>query len=234
MTSGIGSAPVRGSDGSHAVAVAPPIKNDYFLKWFGALETNSMTPLPPDLQTLSNAMDMADAAGDALASRVTEEEFFWQPNEGRRWSIALCLDHLTMANTVYGAAIRGAVETARLKGWTRSGPAAPGFFGRKFVASLEPPVKRRTFAPGKIKPRPSTSRDAILRGYHQAHDEIRQLIREAATIDINRATFQNPFLALIKVKVATAFNVIAAHDRRHLWQAEQVEKELRARANQLT
>jgi hypothetical protein len=34
---------------------------------------------------------------------------------------------------------------------------------------------------------------------------------------------------LIRVRVSTAFNVIAAHDRRHLWQAQQVEHELRAR-----
>jgi hypothetical protein len=188
-----------------------------------------MTSLPSDLQTLTDAMNAADAAADAIAFRVTEEEFFWQPDQGHRWSIGLCLDHLAVANTVYGAAIRGAVEAARAHGWNRTGPGTPGFFGRKFIESLEPPVKRRTSAPAKIKPRPVTSRDAIMHAYHQAHDEVRSLIAEAATLDTNRATFRNPFLPLIKVRVSTGFNVIAAHDRRHLWQAEQVERELRSR-----
>lgn len=188
-----------------------------------------MTTLPADLQIFADALDAADAAADAIASRVTDEEFFWQPDEGRRWSIALCLDHLAVANTVYGSAMRGAIEKARAAGWTRKDPAAPGFFGRKFAESLEPPVKRRTSAPGKIRPRPVTSRDEILRSYHQAHDEIRRLLVDAASIDVNRATFRNPFIGLVRVKVATGFSVIAAHDRRHLWQAEQVEKELRAR-----
>jgi len=173
-------------------------------------------------------MTRADEAANALAGRVTDEEFFWQPGDGTRWSIALCLDHLAVANTVYGAAIRTAVDRAHAAGWPRKGPAAPGFFGRKFIESLEPPVKRRTKAPGKIKPGPRRSREEILRAYYKAHDDIRQLIVDAAGIDINRATFPNPFIGLVRVKVSTGFNVIAAHDRRHLWQAEQVERELRA------
>lgn len=188
-----------------------------------------MTSLPADLQTFADAMDAADAAADALASRVTSEEFFWQPEEGRRWSIALCLDHLTVANTVYGTAMRGAIDSARTAGWVRMGPAAPGFFGRKFATSLEPPVTRRTSAPAKIKPRRVTSRDEVLRAYHKAHDDMRRLLADAATIDTNRATFPNPFFGFVRVRVSTGFSVTAAHDRRHLWQAEQVERELRGR-----
>ena len=169
------------------------------------------------------------AAADAIAARVNDEEFVWQPDTGRRWSIALCLDHLAVANAVYGAAIGEAIERAHAAGWTRTGPGAPGFFGRKFIDSLEPPVRRRTSAPKKIQPRPITSREQILAAYHQAHDDVRRLIRDASTIDTNRATFRNPFIGLVRVKVSTGFQVIAAHDRRHLWQAGQVEQELRRR-----
>jgi len=187
-----------------------------------------MPPLPDDLQKFADALDAADARADALAGRVSEEQFFWQPEEGRRWSIALCLDHLAVANTVYGAAMRAAVDRARQAGWTRRGPATPGFFGRKFADSLEPPAKRRTSAPRKIRPRQISSRAEILRSYHAAHDDLRRLIADAATIDVNRATFPNPFVPLIKVRVSTGLSVIAAHDRRHLWQAEEVEKALPA------
>jgi hypothetical protein len=187
-----------------------------------------MTSLPADLKKLTDAMDAADAAADALAARVTDEEFFWQPDEGR-WSIALCLDHLAVSNSLYGAAMRGAVDRARAQGSRRKGPAAPGFLGRKFVESLEPPVKRRTPAPGKIKPRTSTTRGEILQSYREAHDRIRRIIADAATIDTNRATFPNPLFSLIRLSVSTGLYVIAAHDRRHLWQAAEVEKKLRAR-----
>ena len=97
-----------------------------------------------------------------------------------------------------------------------------GLFGRLFVRSLEPPVKRRTRAPGKIRPASGHSREEILRRYHQAHELVRETIRDSATIDANRATFANPFIGLVRVTVATGLQVIAAHDRRHLWQAKEV------------
>jgi hypothetical protein len=182
----------------------------------------SAVALPPDLQSVLDDIDAADEAADSLAAGLTDEQFHWQPDGGRRWSVGQCLEHLATANEVYGRSMRAALDRARAAGKARRGPLSPGFFGRQFIASLEPPVRRRTRAPGKIQPRPHRTRDEIVRHYHEAHGRIREMIRDAATIDANRATFANPFLRVIRVKVATAFLVIAAHDRRHLWQAEQV------------
>ena len=184
--------------------------------------------LPTDLQQLLDAIDAADRAGAAIAARVTDDEFHWKPNEGRSWSIAECLDHLATINVIYSAAVRTGVEQARKKRWTRKAPARPGFFGQRFVASQEPPVKLKLRAPERVQPRPMRTREEILRAYHSAHDEVRRLIADCAAIDTNRATFSNPFLRIIKVKVSTGLHVIPAHDRRHLWQAEQVEQEIRS------
>lgn len=183
--------------------------------------------LPDDLQRLLDDVDRADRTADEIASRVTDEEFFWRPDDGRRWSIALCLDHLATMNVVYGGAVRSGIDQAKARGSVRRGPATPGFFGAKFAASMEPPVTRKMKAPKKSVPNPGRSREEIMRAYHAAHDEVRRMIADAATIDATGAKFQNPFIPLVKVRVATGLHVIAAHDRRHLWQAEQVEKELR-------
>lgn len=53
--------------------------------------------------------------------------------------------------------------------------------------------------------------------------EVRDLLREAAGIDLNRTRFVNPFIPLVRFTVGTGFLVIAAHERRHLWQAERVK-----------
>lgn len=184
--------------------------------------------LPEDLQRLTDDMDAADAAAERLAASLTDAEFFWQPDGGTRWSVAQCLDHLAVANRMYGGAMEAAVAKARERGWTRRGPARPGFFGRKFAESMEPPVKRRSRTPGKIKPQAARTREDILTDYRAAHDAIRRVIQTAATLDVNRAAFANPFVPIIRVRVSTGLHVIAAHDRRHLWQAEQVVNALRA------
>ena len=182
-----------------------------------------MPTLPADLQRILDDIDAADRLGETIAGQVTDQQFNWRPREGQGWSIAQCLDHLAVINAFYSKPIQQAVDDARARGWTRQGPAAPGFFGRRFIASQEPPVKRRFRAPGSVQPAPaSRSREEILGAYHDAHTLVRRLIASAAEVDVNRATLPNPFLSIIRMRVSTGLLVLAAHDRRHLWQAEQV------------
>ncbi len=187
-----------------------------------------MTTLPEDLQRLADAMNAADTAAEELSTSLSDEDFFWRPDGGTRWSVALCLDHLAVANDLYGRAIESGIAAARERGLQRQGPLTPGFLGRKFAESLAPPVKRRTSAPGKITPQATRSRAEIMAAYRAAHDRIRELLVQAAVVDANRATFKNPFIGFVRMKASSAFHVIAAHDRRHLWQAQQVVAARRA------
>jgi len=183
-----------------------------------------MIPLPPDLQRILDDINAADRAADVIAAACSDEQFHWRPREGQGWSIGECLDHLATINVVYGNAIRQGIQNARTRGWTRRTAAAPGFFGSLFVKSLEPPVTRRLRAPANTRPGPQRSRDATLAAYHAAHEQIRAMVADAAEIDANRACFVNPFIRVVRVRVSTGLSVIAAHDRRHLWQAEQVRR----------
>jgi hypothetical protein len=135
-----------------------------------------------------------------------------------------CLDHLATTNRLYGAAIRSGIAMARMHGWKRQGPIAPTTLGLRFIASLQPPVKRRVRAPSKIRPGSTLNRDEILRLYHHEHQNIRGMINDCADIDVNRAKFRNPFFPLCRVHVGTGLRINPAHDGRHLWQAEQVKK----------
>jgi hypothetical protein len=180
--------------------------------------------LPAELQRLLEDIDDADRRGAAIAASCSDEQFYWRPQNGAGWSIAQCLDHLGVMNVVYGTAIRDGIEAARRGGSTRREPAKPGYLGGKFVRSMEPPVTRRLRAPRKGKPAPVKGRQLILEGYRAGHDLTRQLIADAATIDANQARFKNPFVPLLRFSIATGLFVIAAHDRRHLWQAEQVTR----------
>jgi diadenosine tetraphosphatase ApaH/serine/threonine PP2A family protein phosphatase len=181
------------------------------------------TTLPPDLQSIRDQIDAADRAGAALAAGVSEEQFHWRPYEGRGWSIAQCLEHLAIMNEHYAAAVRTGVEDGRRRNLRRTGPGRSTFFGRRFIQSQEPPVKMKLKAPKIGRSPRNKPRDEIVRAYHEAHDFIRQLITDAADVDLTRATFQNPFIPIIRMRVVTGLAILAAHDRRHLWQAEQVK-----------
>jgi hypothetical protein len=183
-----------------------------------------MAALPSDLQERLAELDATDRAADVLVAGLSEEQLHWQPNGGKSWSIAQCLEHLATANSIYAKPIRSAIDAARQRGLTRGEPSRSTFLGEWFVRSLDVPVRRRLRAPSNTRPSSGLPRDEVLRRYHDTNQFARQLILDAAGVDVNRATFRTPFFRFSRVRIATGLRVIVAHNRRHLWQAEQVKK----------
>jgi hypothetical protein len=178
-------------------------------------------PLPADLQEILSALDDNDRRAEELVRDLDDERFNWRPDE-KSWSVAQCLDHLNVANRAYVVPMREALEKARRKGVERRGPIHPGPLERWFVANLEPPPKRRLPAPKKIVPAARKGRAEVMEEWRRAQAEVRDLLREAAGLDLNRTRFANPFIPLVRFSVGTGFRVITTHERRHLWQGEKV------------
>jgi hypothetical protein len=178
-------------------------------------------PLPDDLQELLRALDENDRRAEELARDLDDERLNWRPDE-HSWSVAQCLDHLNVASRVYLGPMGEALERARRKGAVRRGPIRPGPFGRWFVANLEPPPKRGLPAPKKIVPALRKGKAEVMEEWRREQAAVRDLLREAAGIDLNGTRFANPFIPLVRFSVGTGFQVIAAHQRRHLWQAGRI------------
>ena len=181
--------------------------------------------LPPDLQRLDDALDAAERDARALVAGFTEAQGAWRPAAGA-WSVAECLDHLGTANRVYLAAMRTPAERAQRAGRKRRGPARPGLLGGWFVSYLEPPVKPafKIKAPRAIRPRTAPSLTDAMTNFLRSQDEVRKFLRTYADIDLTRIRFANPFIRGVRFGLATGLHVIAAHERRHLWQAWRVRE----------
>jgi hypothetical protein len=183
----------------------------------------------PDIRALAEALDAIEHEARSMAEGLTEEQGVWRTEPGS-WSVAQCLDHLATANRVYLRAMEAAAAPALAQGRRRREPARPGLIGRWFVRSLEPPVKRRfkMRAPGKIVPRPSPAlRDAAAQ-FLASQAEVRAFLEKYADIDLAGVRFANPFIPGVRFSLATGLHVIAAHERRHLWQAHRVREAMLA------
>jgi DinB superfamily len=182
---------------------------------------NQAASLPEDLREIQAQLTASDHEAQALLRDLDEEQLNWRPDE-KSWSIAQCLDHLNVTNRVYLAPMLHAIEQARRKGSVRKGPIHLGFFGRWFAANMEPPPKRKLPAPRKIVPAVRKGKAELIEEWRRAQAELDAVLREGAGIDLNETRFVNPFISLIRFSVGTGLQVIAAHERRHLWQAGQV------------
>ena len=176
--------------------------------------------LPADLQILEDALDGAERDARALVAGLTEARGAWRADAGS-WSVAECLDHLATANSVYLGAMRPPAARARGDRRLRHRPARPGLVGGWFVRFLEPPVKARskTKAPRTIRPRTAPTLNDAITAFLASQDEVRTFLRTCADLDLTGVRFPNPFIPGVRFSLATGLHVIAAHERRHLWQA---------------
>lgn len=179
-------------------------------------------PLPDEIRRVLEDLEANERRAEALVADLDNESLNWRPDD-RSWSIAQCLDHLNVANRTYLEAMRPTIEEARRQGKRRRGPVRPGWFERWFVASMEPPPKRKLPAPKKIVPALRGEKDALLTEFRRLHRELSDLLRGSADLDLG-VRFPNPFVPLLRFTVWTGFLVPPAHERRHLWQGEQLRK----------
>jgi hypothetical protein len=161
----------------------------------------------------------ADERATTLARELTPEQLNWKSHPGQ-WSVGQCLEHLYVANEVYLPAISKALAgrpPAVIQDIT------PGWFGRWFMRRyIEPsPGTRRLRAPRKITPGAQVD-PLILDRFLTSNREARELVRRAGHYDVNRIRFRNPFIPVIYFTVGTGLELVSAHQRRHLLQAERV------------
>jgi DinB superfamily len=170
-----------------------------------------------------------------LVANLGEGQDRWHPETGS-WSVAGCLDHLATANRLYLHAMKEPAIRAREQGRFRRCPAVPGFVGRWFVRTLEPPVKTlfRMKAPRSIAPRVAPSLANAFASFATSQDEVRDFLRANADLDLAGARFSNPFVRGIRFSLATGLHVITAHERRHLCQAWRVRRAAESAAAELS
>lgn len=184
-------------------------------------------PLPAALQTLIDEVDAAQQEARRLVDGLDESQVNWQPPDGG-WSVVQCLDHLARMNVFYVGAVMPAARRAAKTPGAFAG-LHPGWFGRWFVRSMEPPVKRKLKAPiAQVKPGPQISCEQAVDAFVASHGPYRELVALAAETNPDRVIVHNPFYKRVRMKLSTVLLIVPAHDRRHLWQARNVVETLRS------
>jgi hypothetical protein len=178
---------------------------------------------PPWCRRLISELDAADKRATALAKALTLRQLNWSPGPGV-WSVGQCLEHLCIANEEYVAAMSPPLNNRQA---AVVNDITPGWFGRWFIRRfIEPSSQtRRARAPKKIRPAPQIELSVIDR-FLSSNQKGRELVDRASNYDINRIRFTNPFLPLIHFTIGTGLEILTAHQRRHLLQAERVRESL--------
>ena len=182
-----------------------------------------MANLSVSRDSLLAQLRSSEEAAASLASGLSGAQANWQPNQGAGWSIWQCLDHLARINAVYTAALLDALAEASRTTQQATTRIEPGWLARWFIAQMEQPVRRKFATMKSLIPSSNGDIQDGVKAFVQSHAAVHRVLDSWNVLDLNRVRFKNPFVPLLRFTVGTGVLVIAAHDRRHLWQAERVK-----------
>lgn len=143
-----------------------------------------------------------------------------------QWSIGECLTHLNITSEQFIPLIDDAIRDGRARKLEANGPYGKGLIGWALQRFLEPPYKIKTRTPTAFNPVTVDPMPDSLDRFDYLQLEVQVRIDRSAGLALDRLRLVSPFDPRIKYNLYAAFCLIATHQRRHLWQAEQVKKQL--------
>ena len=176
-----------------------------------------------DCDRCAREIEEARRRAEALVSGLTPEKLTTQPCPGK-WSIAECILHLNATAAIVQSLMEKAIAQGKRENIIGTRPFSIGPKGRLMVWIAEPPPKFRIRAPKNVRPT-ATIDDPVqlLPAFMKAQDEWARLMREQEGLDLAKIKAgQGAF----RMRLAAAVPWMLAHQRRHLWQAENVKRQI--------
>lgn len=168
--------------------------------------------------------DIVEDAGK-LVSRLDTTQLLWSPEPGR-WSITQCLDHLNVVAQRLHPVLNARISEAKERGLMAPGPFRHSMLGNFFIRMVEPPYKLKVPVPiDLVEAEEVKDPQEVLATFLHMKEQMLAMLVRADGLDLKAVTINSPFRRPLRLSLGQWFGFIAAHDRRHLWQAWNVRRD---------
>ncbi|MGO4885567.1 MAG: DinB family protein [Bryobacteraceae bacterium] len=177
--------------------------------------------MSPELVELDRQFAAAEAEASELTAGLLESQFNWRPDPSS-WSMAECLQHLNMVGERCVHMLEATLADARARGRVANGPFGYGWLGKWVLARTEPPSRHKYKAPRAFTPAQGQPITAVLPAFRHLQEQLSRQLEQASGLDLAHIRVPAPEARPLRFNLQFTFAWIAAHERRHLWQARQV------------
>lgn len=169
-----------------------------------------------DLDALTNSFKSEFAS-------LTADEINWKPN-AQQWSVAQCIHHLIVVNESYYPIL----DQVRNKTYYTPHYGKIGFitkfFGKIVLDAVNPDRRKKMKTFPIWEPAISLVRSDILDQFEKHQQELKHLITSSEDLIENGTVISSPANRMIVYKLETAFDIMVAHEKRHLEQAREINQ----------
>src|SRR5262245_41314949 len=138
------------------------------------------------------------------------------------WSAAECIAHLSLTTNAFLPLIDRALETGTKRKVERTDGYHKDLAGWLLCWFIEPPFRMRVRTTQPFEPVNPPDKVAVLDEFDMLQSELANRIEQSVGRDLERLKVVSPFSSHVTYNLFSAFCVILAHQRRHLWQTEQI------------
>jgi hypothetical protein len=183
-----------------------------------------MTRMNPDLAWYQTQFRANRRAAAAICDGLSGEQFNCRPAP-KSWSIAECIAHLNLGGRAYIEQVNIAIDRGRARSQLAKGPQRYGWFTRWMIRAMEPPPRRKYKTPRRFVEQAAVfDIDAELHEFTAVGEAWEQCLDAANGLHLGRVKVRSPAMKLLRFPLGGLFATMAPHERRHLWQAQQVSR----------
>lgn len=176
---------------------------------------------------LTGELNEATQRARRLVERTDGRVFTVRPVPNS-WSAAECLSHLTLTGKSFIPVIQDAIAKAKAEKKHKH-HLSVDVLGNVLRWLMEPPVRRHFKTKAPFVPRASRPKFEAWAEFASLQSQLMYEALEANDVDFRAITVVSVFDRHIHYSLYSAFRIIAAHERRHLWQAENAVDEVMKR-----
>ena len=192
-----------------------------------AASTSGAAKRASTIEELEKQFVSIGARAQAMVNSAGAELCMKRPTSGS-WSAAECLHHLSLSADAYLPVWQQVIATAGPRKAEVNAPYAIDFWGRLLCWILEPPARIRSKTPAPFQPVDSGEIEIVLDRFLERQELVIAALRRCRGRAVDEVKMASPIDARVRYSIWSSFVVNAAHERRHLWQAEQAIARVRS------
>ncbi|HEX9982218.1 MAG TPA: DinB family protein [Thermoanaerobaculia bacterium] len=177
------------------------------------------------LTELETEINDATARARHLVDSIDGRIFTVRPHPNS-WSAAECLAHLSLTTESFLPLLQSAIDDGKKRKVTTSKPPKMDLIGRVLRWFLEPPMRSRVKTTAPFVPRSTRAKSEAFAEFASLQNRLLGIVRDTDGIDLTKIKIVSPFDKRMKYNLYSAVRILAAHERRHIWQAEQAVAEI--------